>query len=448
MKKAIFSILAVILTLSLVSCGPAGTVTLTQTETRTVTDTITQEVTQTQTETIFERYGQLLKSDKAYNASPDVSDDILETLINGNNEFAFDLYKQIIAEEDGNLFYSPYSISLAFAMLYAGAGGETKEQMADVFHFDLDDEELNAAFNKLALELAGRGADEETDTFILNISNALWAQKGFDILPGFLDTLSENYDAGMRLLDFNNEVEAARQIINSWISDQTKGRIDELIAEGDLDPSTLLVLTNAIYFKAEWFAPFIEEKTQDAQFTLLDGSTVTVSMMEQDMSFNCTEGSNYQAIELNYEGHDFSMVILLPGYGEFEEFEASLDAQKVSEIIHNMDGHAVTLSMPKFNYESDIRLEQILEDMGMPNAFGPADFSRMSPVPGLYIIDAAHKALISVDELGTEAAAATWVAVAGLTSNEFTMDRPFIYLIRDKETNTILFVGRVMNPAE
>ncbi|MFA5604671.1 MAG: serpin family protein [Dehalococcoidales bacterium] len=202
MKKAIFSILAVILTLSLVSCGPAGTVTLTQTETRTVTDTITQEVTQTQTETIFERYGQLLKSDKAYNASPDVSDDILETLINGNNEFAFDLYKQIIAEEDGNLFYSPYSISLAFAMLYAGAAGETKEQMADVFHFDLDDEELNAAFNKLALELAGRGADEETDTFILNIANALWAQKGFDILPGFLDTLSENYDAGMRLLDY------------------------------------------------------------------------------------------------------------------------------------------------------------------------------------------------------------------------------------------------------
>jgi serpin B len=445
MKKVVFTILAIILTLSLVSCGPAGTVTVTQTETQTVTETQTHEVTQTKTETPVEKYGQLLKSSKAYDSSPDVSDADIEILVNGNNEFAFDLYSQIISTEDGNLFYSPYSISMAFAMLYAGAEGETKEQMADVFHFDLDDEELHAAFNKLAIELASRGDDE--DNFSLNIANAIWEQEGFNILPEFLDTLSENYDAGLRLLDFSEQVEEARQIINNWVSDRTEGRIDELIAEGDLDPSTLLVLTNAIYFKAEWFAPFFESQTHDADFTLLDGSTVTVSMMEQDMSFNCTEGSNYQAIELKYKGYDFSMVILLPGYGEFEEFEASLDAQKVNEIINNMDGDAVTLSMPKFNYDSDIRLEQILSDMGMPNAFGAADFSGIADAD-LYITDAAHKAFISVDELGTEAAAASWVAIAGLTSNEFTMDRPFIYLIRDIETNTILFVGRVMNPAE
>jgi serpin B len=446
MKKVVFTILAIILMSSLVSCGQTGTVTVTQTETRTVTETQTHEVTQTKTETLVEKYGQLLKSSKAYNSSPDVSDADIEILVNGNNEFVFDLYRQIISTEDGNLFYSPYSISMAFAMLYAGAGGETKEQMADVFHFDLDDEELNAAFNKLAIELASRGDDE--DNFSLNIANAIWGQEGFNILPEFLDTLSENYDAGLRLLDFSEQVEEARQIINDWVSDRTEGRIDELIAEGDLDPSTLLVLTNAIYFKAEWFSPFMEEKTHDAQFRLLDGSTVTVSMMEQVMSFNCTEGSNYQAIELNYKGHDFSMVILLPDYGEFEEFEASLDAQKVDEIINNMDGDAVILSMPKFNYDSDIRLEQILKDMGMPNAFGAADFSGIADNADLYITDAAHKAFISVDELGTEAAAATWVAIAGLTSNEFTMDRPFIYLIRDIETNTILFVGRVMNPAE
>jgi serpin B len=446
MKKAVFTALAVILTLSLVSCGPAATVTVTQTET--TTSTTTQEITQTHTETIFEKYGQLLKSDKAYNSSPDVDDETLATLVNGNNEFAFDLYKQLIAAEDGNLFYSPYSISLAFAMLYAGAGGETKEQMADVFHFDLDDEELNTAFNKLALELAGRSEENDKNSFTLNIANAIWAQKGFDILPGFLDTLSENYDAGMSLLDFANNVEVARQVINNWVNEQTEGRIDELIAEGDLDTATLLLLTNAIYFEAEWFSPFIEEKTHDARFTLLDDSTVTVPMMEQEMAFNCTEGSNYQAIELKYKGYDFSMVILLPGYGEFEEFEASLDAQKINEIINNMDSDVVTLSMPKFNYESDIRLEQILKDMGMLNAFGPADFSGISPVADLHIIDAAHQACISVDELGTEAAAATWVAVGGMSSNVFTMDRPFIYLIRDIETNTILFVGRVMNPAE
>ncbi len=447
MKKALFSILAFILTLSLVSCGPAGNPTTTQTETQTVTDTITEEVTQTQTETIFERYGQLLKSDKAYNASPNVSDDILETLVNGNNEFAFDLYKQLIATEDGNLFYSPYSVSLAFAMLYAGAGGETKQQMADVFHFDLDDEELHNAFNKIALDIASRGGDDDSANFILNIANAVWAQKDFDIIPDFLDILSENYDAGLRLVDFAKQVEEARQMINSWVNDQTAGRIDELIAEGDLETATVLLLTNAIYLKAKWFAPFMVEKTHDAQFNLLDGSTVTVAMMEQEMAFNCTEGSNYQAIELKYKGHDFSMVILLPDSGEFEEFEASLDARKLNEIITNMDSDIVTLSMPKFSYESDIRLEKILSDMGMPNAFGPADFSRMSPVPGLYIIDAAHKAFISLDELGIEAAAATWVAVGGMSSNVFTMDRPFMYFIRDIETNTILFVGRVMNPA-
>ena len=439
MKKVFFSILAVILALSLVSCGPAATVTTTQTEieTQTVTDTITKEVTHTHTLTqqLTTQYGQYLKSDKLYNYYPDVDDETLATLVNGNNEFAFDLYRQLVSTQDGNLFYSPYSISLALAMTYAGANGQTKEQMADVLNFLLEDEELHSAFNKLALELAGRSEENDKNKFTLNIANALWGQEGCKFSREFLDILAENYDAGLGLLDFSNKTEEARQVINEWVDDETNGKIPELIAEGEIDPRTEFIITSAIYFKAEWFAPFTESETHDADFKLLDGSTVTVSMMEQEMQFNYEDGSNYQAIELKYKGNDFSMVILLPGYGEFEEFEAALDAQKVSEIISNMDSDIVTLSMPKFNYETGINLIEILGDMGLP-------------IAELQILNAAHQACISVDELGTEAAAATWVGVGGISSNMFTMDRPFIYLIRDIETNTILFTGRVLNPAE
>jgi serpin B len=438
MKNAVFTILAVILTLSLVSCGPAGTVTVTQTETETVTNTVTQEVinTSTLTHQLTTEYGQLLKSDKAYDSSPNVSDETLTTLVNGNNKFAFDLYKQLVSTEEGNLFYSPYSISLAFAMLYANpVPDEIKEQMKEALDFYLDDEELHSAFNKLALELAGRSEENDKNRFALNIANAIWGQEDYKFSQEFLDILAENYDAGIRLLDFLNKSEEARQIINEWVNDETNGKIQELIAEREIDPATEFIITSAIYFKAEWFAPFMKELTHDADFTLLDSSTVTVSMMEQQMQFNYEDGSNYQAIELQYKGKDFSMVILLPDEGNFEEFEAALDAQKIDEIINGMQNDVVVLSMPKFTYEADINLAEILDNMGLP-------------VTELQILDAAHQACISVDELGTEAAAAVWVAVGAAPSNYFTMDRPFIYLIRDNVTNTILFVGRVMNPAE
>ena len=389
--------------------------------------------------------GDELKSDKPYNTSPEASSEDLETLVGGNTEFALDLYQQI-KDSDDNLFYSPYSISLALAMTYAGARGVTRQEMRDVLHFDLDDAALHAAFNQLTLELASRGQDDDQG-FQFNIANAIWGQQGFDFLDEFLDTLAENYDAGLRIADFLDATEESRQIINQWVSDQTEGKIEELIAEGDLDPATVLVLTNAIYFKAEWYAPFAEEETHDATFTRLDGSTVTVPMMEQSMSFACAEGDNYQAIEMKYQGHDFSMVVLLPREGHFEEFEASMDAQKVEAIIDSLEGEAIILSMPKFSYDNRIDLEQTLADMGMPSAFGNADFSGISEnSAGLYIYGAKHESFVSVDEKGTEAAAASYVAIAGLSDNEFTMDRPFIYLIRDIETGTILFIERVLDP--
>lgn len=430
MKKLILCLMTATVLVSSMSC----TVVDNQTDTQTDTPIDTQFVA-----------GMELKSDKT-RALSDASQSDLEALVNGNTEFALDLYQQL-AKEDGNLFFSPYSISAAFAMTYAGARGETERQMAEVLHFDLPQDKLHAAFNLLEAELNSRQSLDEEDYFQLNITNAIWGQNGFEFLDEFLDTIAENYGAGLRIVDFLNATEEARQTINQWVSDETQGKIEELIAKDDLDAGTVITLTNAIYFKAEWYSPFQQGQTEDGQFTLLDGSTVTAPMMSQSMQFGYTEGSDYQAIELKYKGHDFSMVILLPRAGEFDEFEASLDAQKASDIIDGMEGQAVNVSMPKFGYETGYRLEEILIDMGMPNAFGPADFSGMSPdAAGLYITDAAHKAFISVDEKGTEAAAATWIAIAGMTEIEFNMNRPFIYLIQDVETGTILFIGRVLNP--
>jgi serpin B len=390
--------------------------------------------------------GMELKSDNT-RVTSNASQADLETLVDGNSAFAFDLYQEL-TKEDGNVFFSPYSISLALAMTYAGARGETESQMAEVLHFDLPQDRLHAAFNLLEAELASRQASDDQSNFQLDITNAIWGQRGFEFLSNFLNTLAENYGAGLRIADFANATEEARQTINQWANDETEGRIEELIAQGDLDPATVLVLANAIYFKALWFSPFMEEKTQDGQFALLDGSTVTVPMMEQVMSFGYSEGSDYQAIELKYKGHDFSMVVLLPNEGKFEEFEASLDAQKVEDIIGSLEGEAVILSMPKFSYDTGYDLKETLIEMGMPNAFGNADFSGMASNADLYIYAVGHKAFISVDEKGTEAAAASYVAIAGLTEMEFNMNRPFIYLIRDIETGTILFVGRVVNPSE
>jgi serpin B len=422
MKKIFLALLAVLVVLGSISCAPSDTPFVS---------------------------GMELKSGKARDTSPSASATDIETLVRGNSAFAFDLYHQLI-KEDGNIFYSPYSISLALAMTYAGARGETEKQMAETLHFDLPQDRLHPTFNKLDEELASRQESSDTedgDGFRLNVANAIWGQRGFEWLPDFLDTLAQNYGAGLRIVDFLRANEESRQTINQWVSDQTEEKIKELIAEGDLDPGTALVLTNAIYFKARWFSPFQESATHDSQFNLLNGSTVTVPMMKQSMSFGYAEGSDYQAVELKYRGGDFSMVVLLPRAGRFGEFEASLDAQKVEEIIGELENEIVILSMPKFSYDTGFRLEKTLADMGMPNAFGNADFSGMTPNADLYITDAAHKAFVSVDEKGTEAAAATWVGVAGISNNEFTMDRPFIFLIRDIPTSTILFLGRVLNPA-
>ena len=398
--------------------------------------------------------GEVLQSEKERETSPDVSGADLATLVEGNSAFAFDLY-QVLREEDGNLFYSPHSISLALAMTYAGARGETEQQMADALDFILPPDRLHPAFNSLDLELSLRGEGakgKDGEGFRLNIVNAIWGQKDYEFLSEFLDLLAENYGAGLRILDFARAPEESRITINNWVSDQTEGRIEDLIPQGLIDVLTRLVLTNAIYFNAAWQYPFQEDVTQDGPFYLLDGGEVTVPMMRQTESLGYAEGDGYQAVELPYDGSELSMAILLPAPGQFEAFEDRLDAQQVDGIIGRLEQRQVALTMPKFEFESDFSLGETLAAMGMPVAFsGSADFSGMTGNRDLFIADVIHRAFVSVDEAGTEAAAATAVMMEMSAPPEepveVTVNRSFIFLIRDIETGTILFIGRVVNPS-
>jgi serpin B len=380
----------------------------------------------------------------------------LTTLAGGNQAFAFDLYRAL-SKQEGNLFFSPYSISLALGMAYAGARGGTEEEMAGALHFTLPQDRLHPAFSGLDLQLASRGEGAEGKDeggFRLNIVNAIWGQKDYDFLAEFLDVLAVNYGAGLRLLDFRTAAEAARVTINEWVAEQTEDRIQDLIPPGAINAMTRLVLTNAIYFNAAWQEPFSEPATRDEPFYLLDGNSVSVPMMLQTEEFGYAAGDGYQAVELHYDGRELSMVILLPNEGGFETFERSLTAEVVNHSVKNLSRRKLVLAMPKFEFDSGFSLSQALMTLGMPSAFSAtADFSGMTGDRDLFISDVIHKAFVSVDEEGTEAAAATAVVMAELAAPPekeeplaVTIDRPFMFLIRDIRTGSVLFVGRVLNP--
>ena len=396
----------------------------------------------------------ILQSEKPRITSPEVNESDFTMLVEENSAFAFDLY-QLLRQGNDNVFFSPYSISQALAMTYSGARGETEKQMSDTLHFVLSQDRLHPAFNGLDIELSKRGEGaqgKDEEGFRLNIVNAIWGQEDYRFLSEFLDVLAENYGAGLRAFDFVNAPEESRITINDWVSEQTEGRIEDLIPEGAIDALTRLVLTNAIYFNAAWQFPFNEDATTDGPFYLLDGGEVIVPMMTQTESFGYTKGDDYQAVELPYDGQELSMIILLPSDGQFENFESSMVYQRVTEIISSLAGQQVNLTIPKFEFESEFSLKKALTTMGMPVAFSAdADFSGMTGDRDLAIDDILHKAFVSVDEAGTEAAAATAVLMT-LTAVPappvvVTVDRPFIFLIRDIETGTILFIGRVVNPS-
>ena len=401
-----------------------------------------------------------LRSDRG-RAAPSATDTEISYLVNGNNTFAFDLYRALGAAE-GNLFYSPYSISLALAMTYAGARGETERQMAHTLQFLLPQGRLHPAFNDLALQFASRGGGQQgrdDEEFRLEIANAVWGQRDYEFLEPFLDVLAENYGGGVRQVDFREAPEESRATINEWVADRTAGRIRDLVPPDVIDPLTRLVLTNAIYFNAAWAYPFYESQTKIDRFHLLEGGSVDVPMMTVDTELSYVSGGEYQAVELPYHGDGISMVILVPDRGRFREFEGSLDATLVARILEDMKLSSVLLTMPRFEFESQFEMAETLAEMGMAHAFDEraSDLSGMDgrsclagDVPCLFILDVIHKAFVSVNERGTEAAAATGVIVQ-LESEAsdkpkrvmLWVDRPFVFVIRDLTTDTILFVGRV-----
>ncbi len=396
-----------------------------------------------------------IHSNLSRDPAPVASADNLTSLSSGNLAFAMDLYQQL-ASQPGNLFYSPYSISQALAMVYGGASGQTEQQMAATMHFSLPQDLLHPAFNALDQELAGRASASSAvgQGFQLDIANSTWGQSGFPFLPSYLDLLARNYGAGLQTVDFANNPEGARQDINNWVAQQTQDKIKDIVPQGAIDPLTRLVLANAIYFKASWLIPFTKSATQDAPFTTLDGSQVTVPMMSLDKNkLGYQAGDGYQAVALPYVDGNVAMLLVVPDAGKFSQFEAGLDAAKLQSILDGLQSTDVILRMPRFTVESSFSLGDTLAKMGMPDAFnaGQADFSGMDGQRDLSVSSVIHKAYASVDEAGTEAAAAT-VAIVGLTAImpgetvNLTIDRPFVFVIYDRPTQTILFLGRIINP--
>ncbi|XYI01058.1 serpin family protein [Sorangium sp. So ce1128] len=405
-------------------------------------------------EACHDKPGCVVASDKQRISTPDVPAEDRAALVSGNSAFSLDLYQQL-RQEPGNVFYSPYSISTALAMTWAGAKGETETAMADTMHFDLGQDRLHPAFNWIDQELESRGQGAQGADgkgFRLNVVNALWGQIGYPFEAAFLDALGLNYGAGMHVVDFLGQRQASVDLINGWVSEQTEGKIEKLVPVEAITVETVLVLTNAIYFNAAWRTPFEPTATEDGEFVTADGSEVTVPLMHRSLEMPYAEGDGYQAVAMPYDGDELSMVIVLPEKGTLDAFEASLDAAKIDGIVGAMSEHLVDTTMPRFKFEYQLSLKDTLKAMGMEIAFTPgaADFTGINAQGEPYIQDVIHKAFVGVNEAGTEAAAATAVIVGDESAPvpaSLALVNPFLFFIRDNATGSILFVGRIADPS-
>lgn len=375
------------------------------------------------------------------------------SVVADNTAFALDLYSQLKANP-GNLFFSPYSISTALAMTYGGARGETEKQMGKVLHFTADQKTIHAAFGQLQRQLGEGGQQKGIE---LSIANALWAQKGHPFLPTFLETAKGEYQANVAQADFETGADAARGQINRWVAQKTKDKIRDILPPGSLNQLTRLVLANAIYFKGVWAKPYEKAGTSTQPFHLTLTRQADVPLMHHFDEVRYMENTDFQAVELPYRGGGLSMVVLLPrrvdGCGQLQD---RLAPPLLSGALRQMKHQKVEIFLPRFKVESSFKLNDMLARMGMPDAFGPkANFSGMDAGAGsLFISGVFHKAWGEVKEEGTEAAAATAVAVeaAGIPMHPpppppvFRADHPFIFLIRDTRSGTLLFLGRLADP--
>lgn len=389
----------------------------------------------------------------------DVTADELTQLVASMNAFSVDLYQQLRESEDGNIFYSPNSIWVALAMAYAGALEDTESEMALLLHDTMAPDRLHMTVAALAsiLESRIREGDGEDVGIELNIANALWADEELALRDEFVQLLADLYESDENRVDFQDGEHTA-QLINAWANEHTNGHIPQIVDAHSFNRETVLALTNAIYFAGSWASAFTESATFDAPFYLLDGRETMVPMMNQMAEFRYGEGEDYQAVVLPYEGGELEMVILLPRDGYFSEFEDGLTPQRLNEMIAVTYLSEVEVYLPRFELDTSYGLNDVLQAMGMVSAFDReladfGDMAHLSPIERIYIQAVLHKAHLEVDESGTVAAAVTVIIGGMITSVSepfvppvFRADRPFIPMIRDAETGTILFMGRVLNP--
>ena len=391
-------------------------------------------------------------------STPDIDPKKTESkmnVIDANNQFALDLYSKYRSQE-GNIFFSPFSISTAFAMTYEGASGQTAEEMKQVLHLPDDNKKMRSDFVEIYTEL-----NKEHKPYNLTTANALWAQKDYPFEEDYFRIIEKYYDGKATNLDFKSDTEKSRKTINDWVEDKTEGGIKDIIPLGILKPSTRLVLTNTIYFKANWSSQFDIEATREQDFKLDSGKNVKVDMMHMTESFKYGETRNHQILEMPYKGNDLSMLVILPKEshlsreGSLNELEDSFSVENLDDWKNDMNWELVQVSLPKFKFETKYFMKSDLEEMGMSTAFKypEADFTKMSSTDELYIDKVIHQTFIDVNEAGTEAAAATVVMMGEMgmgisRPKTFTADHPFIFIIQKRDTGAILFMGRVSDPSE
>jgi serpin B len=381
-------------------------------------------------------------------SSDQPSADSTRAVVEGNNTFGFDLYHQLQLK-DGNLFFSPYSISTALSMTYAGAKGETAEEMAHVLHLNPDQSRLHPATAGVAGGLAGNASGVRLD-----VANALWGQKGQPFVPSFLQLTKQYYGAGFHEINFGDP-EAARLEINAWVEKQTQDKIKDLLGPNSLN-NAKLVLTNAIYFKGSWDKAFPKARTFKENFFTAPEKSESVDMMHITDKFGYLEDDRFQMLSLPYKGDAVSLIAFLPRQKDgLKALEAALNAGVVNEAIGKAKNVKVAVTLPKFKMTSSFELADVLAKMGMPTLFqaGKANLSGIVASNDLFITKVVHKAYVDVNEEGTEAAAATAVVGVRMAAripdmSVFRADHPFVFAIRDNKTGSLLFMGRVMNPKE
>ncbi len=369
-----------------------------------------------------------------------------------NNKFAFDLFNAISPSHDENLVISPFSISTALAMTYAGAGGNTATQMARTLYFETDHENFNRNFSKWMNTILEKGEAKKQ----LQVANSLWPQEDYPFLDEFMSLIRDYYGSAFYQVNYKGDREKIRQQINAWVEKHTNNLIKDLIQPGVLVDDTRLVLVNAIYFLSDWKIAFDENATNPGKFNINRDKTVHVPFMYMKDDLRYVKTADLQALELEYEGSDFSMLVVLPAEDKkLDGFIKDFDVSVFAQTLEKLEKQEVQVYLPSFKVRSKFDLEKLLAAMGMPDAFSNrADFSNMTPLNDLKIDKVIHEAFIDVNEEGTEAAASTAVviirksAIIDPPANIFRADRPFFYVIRENKTNSILFMGKVVNPYE